>query len=258
MKRTVVVTACTILLAPMPAEAQKDARRLVEGVVEAVGGLDGLHALRDVEYTYTYRRADGSESVSLERYVFDGELSWGRYQERSGGMPDGVSRVTEGYDGTGTWVTHDGEPVRDPEVVQRADFRRKTNYYWFAMMFKVADPGTRHEYEGVRTVDGVDYDLVRMTFGEDVGDVQDTYLLYINPETYLVDQFLYTVMDYDVTRPSLKKVTYREVEGLMLPARRRAIRSNWQGEEVGDGWSVQIMEDIHFDNGFRREMFERP
>lgn len=257
MRPAFALAACALLLTPAPAEAQKDARRLVEQVVEAVGGLDALYALHDVEYTYTYRRADGSETVTLERYVFDGELSWARY-ERMPQWPDGVSEVIEGYDGAGTWVTHDGEPVDDPEVIQRADFRRKTNYYWFAMMFKLADPGTNHEYVGTRTVDGVDHDVVRMTFGEDVGDVQDTYLLYIDPETHLVDQFLYTVMDYDMTRPSLKKVTYREVEGLMLPVRRRAIRSNWEGEEVGDGWSVQIMEDIAFDNGFRRETFERP
>ncbi len=257
MRRTFAAAVCVFLLAPSPADAQKDARRLVEGVVEAVGGLEALYALRDVEYTYTYRRADGSEDVSLERYLFDGERSWARY-EKMRGMPEGVSRVTQGYDGSETWVTHDGQLVEDPEVIRRADFSRKTNYYWFAMMFKLTDPGTRHEYEGTRTVDGVEYDVVRMTFGEGVGDVQDTYLLYINPRTHLVDQFLYTVLDYGRTQPSLKRVTYREVEGLMLPVRRVATGSNWDGEVLGEGWSEQIMEEIEFDNGFQREIFERP
>ena len=257
MKKGFVAAVCAFLLAPSPTEAQKDARELVRGVVEAVGTREGLHARRDVEYTYTYRRADGTETVSVERYVFDGELSWGRYLETPR-RPEGVSEVIQGYDGSETWVTWDGEPVEDPEVIRRADFTRKTNYYWFAMMFKLTDPGTRHEYEGTRTVDGVEYDVVRMTFGEDVGDVQDTYLLYINPRTRLVDQFLYTVMDYGRSEPSLKKVTYREVDGLMLPVRRVATESNWDGEVLGEGWSEQIMEEIEFDNGFEREIFEEP
>jgi len=257
MKRALVAVLCVGVLAPKPADAQKDPRHLVEQVVEAVGTLEALHALRDVEYRYTYRRADGSESVSLERYLFDGELSWGRY-ETMRQWPDGVSEVVQAYSGSETWVTHDGELVEDSEVIRGADFTRKTNFYWFAMMFKLTDPGTHHEYEGTRTVDGVEYDVVRMTFGEGVGDARDTYVLYIHPETHLVDQFLYTVMDFGVRQPSLKRVTYREVDGLQLPVRRAATRSNWEGEVLGEGWSEQLMEEIRFDNGFERELFEKP
>jgi len=257
MNRMLVLAVCAFLSAPQVIGAQQDARTLVERVVRTAGGLEGLRARRDVEFTYITRQPDGTERVSLERYVFDGELSWGRYGE-AGRTPEGVSQVTQGYDGSRTWVTHDGAPVEDPEVIRRADFSRKTNYYWFAMMFKLIDPGVNHEYLGTRTVEGVEYDVVRMTFGESVGDVQDTYVLYINPWTHLVDQFLYTVMDFGITEPSLKKVTYRNVDGLMLPVRRIYTQSNWDGDVLGDGWSEQIMQDIELDNGFEREMFERP
>jgi hypothetical protein len=240
--------------------ATEDPKALVNAAVEKVGGLDRLYELKDVEYLYTYKRtSDGKKDVSIERYIFDGELSWAKYTEVENNPAWDGKEVIQAYNGKDTWVTINGEESKEPGDVRRSDFLRKTNYYWFAMMFKLADPGTYHRYEGTQQVEGIDYHLVRLSFEEGIGDVQDTYLLYINPYTGLVDQFLFTVMDFDVKDPLLMKVDYVAVDGVMLPASRRYIRSDWQGGiPEGEAWVLEMMQDIKFNNGFKPSDFAKP
>ncbi len=236
-------------------------RGLVEQMVAAVGGIDKLHSLNDVEYTYIYQDlTTNQKDVSIERYIFDGELSWARFETREkSALPQVPGEIMQGYNGSESWMTIDGKLVEDnPQMAKFCDFLRKTNYYWFTMMFKLLDPGLHYEYGGTKNVDGTDYDLVKITFGEEIGDVQDTYVLYINPETKLVDQFLFTVMDFSMAEPHLMQVEYEEVQGIKLPAKRKYVRANWDGEPQNDEWTAEISTNIKFNNGFDRSLFEKP
>jgi hypothetical protein len=236
-------------------------RELIEQMAAVVGTMDDLKALGDVEYRYSYRDAQtGREDVSIERYVFDGEYSWAEYLLRENLMlPDIPGDMVQGYDGEKTWVTVDGTPQEDAMIVKMADFARKTNYYWLTMFQKLLDPGTHQTHEGTRMVDGVEYELVRITYGEGVGDVQDTYLLYVHPETHLVDQFLFTVMDFNMIEPLLMKVKYESFGEVMLPTWRSYAPSNWEGEVAEDAeWTDEISEALRFGNGFTRAMFQAP
>jgi hypothetical protein len=107
-------------------------------------------------------------------------------------------------------------------------------------------------------VEGNTYDLVRIGFEAGVGAVQDSYLLYLNRDTHLVDQFLFTVMDFGIKEPLLMKVTYKEIDGVKLPVDRTYIASNWHGQVKGTNWTEEIMEDIKFNNGFDRTFFRKP
>lgn len=258
---SVFITMLAVACQQKQINPQDNPGSLVEQMVAAVGGLDKLYSLKDVEYTYTYHDlAEDKRDVSLERYVFDGELSWASYETREKNVvPQIKGEIIQGYNGKASWMTIDGQLVEDnPQLAKLCDFLRKTNYYWFTMMFKLLDQGVQYGYDGTRTVDGVDYDLVKITFGEGVGDVQDTYILYINPETKLVDQFLFTVMDFGIQEPFLMKVEYEEVEGLKLPAKRRAVRADWQGVPKDENWVTEISTNIKFNNGFDRSMFDKP
>lgn len=239
---------------------QDNPRALVEKMVAEVGGMDKLYSLKDVEYTYTYHDlTTDKKDVSLERYVFDGELSWAKYETREKNVvPQLEGEIIQGFNGKESWMTIDGAPVDAPQLNKLCDFLRKTNYYWFTMMFKLLDPGVHHEYKGTKTVDGIQYDLVGITFGEGIGDVQDSYLLYINPKTKLVDQFLFTVMDFGIKEPFLMKVEYEEVDGLKLPTRRKAVAADWDGVPKNDNWVTEISTNIKFNNGFDRSMFDKP
>ncbi len=230
----------------------KKARSLIQEVVKAVGGAHALHHQKDVEYTYT-KRTDGKiTKQSLERYIFQGEKSWAKYL-------DGKKEIVQGYNGKKTWAQLDGQLVSDPKTLKRADFSRKTNFYWFAMMHKLLDPGVIYEHAGQQRLGDTKYDLVKMTFAAGIGDVQDIYLLYINPHTKLIDQFLFTILDFGKKDPMLMQVKYKKVNGITLPASRRYTKSDWKGSVAKDAqWNEQEMESIKFNNGFKPSLFAPP
>lgn len=244
---------------PSPA-AGSSGRELVEKMVQAVGGTDRLYELRDVEHEYVYRDAQsGKQDVSLERYVFDGELSWARFLERgNAAFPDVEGELIQGYDGATSWVTLDGALVDDPQMAKVSDFLRKTNYYWFTMMFKLLDPGMTYELLEPQEVEGVAYRRLKVGFEENVGDVQDTYLIYLHPETHLVDRFLFTVLDFGLSDPHLMEVEYEEIEGLKLPTYRRYAPADWDGNVTEEKWTEEISRKVTFGNGFTREQFQAP
>ncbi len=247
-----------LLLQAGAASAQsKDPRIIVESAVKAMGGQERFYAQKSVEYTYIYSDPDGKMDQSTERYVFDGELSWAKYGTRDLMFPDQKGTFVQGYDGQNTWTTIDGKLSTDEGVLRRADFLRKTNYYWFAMMFKLLDPGINYTYEGSKIVDGVSYDLVRMAFEDGVGDASDTYILYVNRRTRLVDRFLFTVMDFGRTDPLLMLVEYEEVNGIKLPAKRKYGPSDWDGAEP-EAWTHEIMKNIKLNVPIKRELFRAP
>ena len=250
-----VLSSCT----QEPSKSENP-RALIEGVVQAVGGKDKFYALKDVEYQYTYLdHSDSKRDVSIERYVFDGELSWGQYTVREKyAFPQLEGEIISGYNGKESWATLNGQLITDPQAYKLIDFTRKTSYYWFAMMYKLLDPGMTYTYKGTRTVSGIDYDVVEISFEPGIGDVQDTYVLYINPQTHLVDQFLFTVLDFGVSDPLLMKVEYEEVAGLKLPTRKKFAPADWEGNIKQDVWVDEISENIKFNNGFSRDIFERP
>ena len=235
--------ACTCVLAPKL--TAQDARELINATVAAVGGTDALHRLGDVQYTY--RWADGK---SLERYIFDGETSYGRDR-----TPDGKLRE-QYYNGRSITVLLDGQIIRDTTEIKSAFFRRKTNYYWLAMMHKLDDPGVTHTYAGTQEVEGIRYDRVDVTFDDGVGVASDRYRLYINPATHLVDQFLYTVAAAGRMEPTLMKFTYGTFgDGVQLPVISRSHPVlDWDGTlDPAGTWSARYREDFRFGNGFTPE-----
>lgn len=229
--------------------AQDDrARTLLAEVVAAVGGTEALYQLRDVEYTYHY-----GPSASLERYIFDGELSYGRSETAEGTRE-------QFFDGQEASVQLDGQPVTDAKQLASALFSRKTNLYWLLMMQKMADPGVLATYGGTRNVEGIPYELVDVTFEDGVGVAKDRYLLYVNPYTKLVDQFLFTVAAVGRQDPILMKYTYGTFEdGVKFPVVSQSNGSaNWEGE-VSDPekWSARWREGFSFNNGFTAETIRR-
>ncbi len=242
------------------AKKTNDPKLLIEQMVNAVGGREQFYAHKDVELQYTFHDlTEGKRDVSIERYLFDGQLSWAKFTVREKyAFPDLEGEIIQGYNGKETWMTQNGQLIADPQALRMADFTRKTNFYWFTMLFKLLDPGLNYAYKGTQNVDGVDYDLVEITFNPGVGDVQDTYLLYLNPKTHLVDQFLFTVMDFGVKEPFLMKVEYEEIAGLKLPTKRKYVAADWEGVAKDNNWTAEISENIKFNNGFTRETFEKP
>ncbi len=233
------------------AGAQQDtARLLIDQVVAAVGGQDAMYALHDIAYDLHARGG-----VSRERYIFDGEASYGKSMTKEG------QEKIQYFDGQHAMVTIGGKKTTAEDEVNGAMFSRKTNFYWLTMMHKLADPGLVYTYTGTRLLNGIPYEIVDLTFENGVGVAKDRYLLYINPYTHLVDQFLFTVNAVGRSEPLLMKYWYDTVaEGVKFPVvRTYRPAADWGGEPAeGTEWgAATYLTNFQVNQGFTKETLLR-
>ena len=231
-------------------------KELVEESVKIIGDYKKLRSKKDVVYTYTYSAPDGRRNISTEKYIFDGELSYGYYHEDERSFPTLGGQFEQSYDGRNYYLKHKDELITDSTMLKRVAFSRPTNFYWFAMFQKLLDPGLTYEYLGERTLEENKYDIVKVGFTSDAKP-QDIYQLYINQESKLIDQFLFTVAEQGVTdTPLLMVVEYTEIEGLLIPSKRKYRLSNWDAEIISTvPWIDVLWSDISFNNGLSPEDF---
>lgn len=108
--------------------------KLVYNMVQKVGNYKSLTDKKNVSYTYRYTTADNQSDISTERYIFNGELSYGNYKKHERTLSQFEGAIEQGYDGSEFWLKHNGEIVEDAETLKRVKFNRPTNFYWFTMM----------------------------------------------------------------------------------------------------------------------------
>lgn len=230
--------------------------KLVYQMIKKVGDYDVLYNKKDVVYTYTYKTPKGEIDVSTEKYIFEGELSYGKYKKHERTLPNLEGQIEQGYDGSKFWLKNNGKIVKDSVALKRVAFNRPTNYYWFTMMQKLLDPGVRYKFIKEEFVGKINYDVVKITFESENNEAKDIYQLYINQQTKLVDQFLFTVMDFGKTEPFLMELKYENIEGLLIPTKRRYKSSNWNAEITKNPWILVDWSDIKFNNNLSKLDFE--
>ena len=234
--------------------------RRVLDMMKKTGDYNQLLAKKDVVYEYTYRTPDGKEDISTEKYTFANEKSLGEYGKHERTLAEMEGKLVQGFDGEDFWVTLDGKRTVDSTAVEGAQFTRKTNFFWFAMMQKMGDPGLIYEPKGEKTVDGKNYNVVRVSYESPDDTPKDIYELYINTDTQLVDHFLFTVVDKGVTdQPLLMKVTYETFDGLMIPTYRKYTKSTWEGTVAENAkWTEEICKNVKFNQEVVASEFTAP
>ncbi|MEL7005574.1 MAG: hypothetical protein AAFN93_23010 [Bacteroidota bacterium] len=109
---------------------------------------------------------------------------------------------------------------------------------------------------GNQDIDGIAYDKVLVTYdpASTGKEVNDTYILYINPETHMVNRFLFSLPALGVNDPVLlMEVDYSAMNGIQVPVARRAYQTDGNGNINGDPFIVQSLDNITFNNGFTAE-----
>ena len=238
-------------------EFTNKAHELVYEMTQKVGDYGTLMGKKDVVYTYTYQTPDGKKDITTEKYLFNGELSYGKYTTHERSLTDLEGTIEQGYDGSEYWLKNEGAIITDSMALKRVAFNRPTNFYWFTMMQKLLDPGLNYEYIKEQTVGDANYDVVKVTFESTDGKPKDIYQLYINKETKLVDQFLFTVMDFGKSDPLLMELEYEDVDGILMPTTRRYKASNWDAEVTDQPWILVNWTDITFNNGLTPTDFKK-
>lgn len=242
-----------------PAQKFKNkGHELVYNLVEKVGSYKKLRSKKDVVYTYTYATPDGKADISTEKYIFNGELSYGAYKQHERTLPNLKGTLEQGYDGKEYWIKLEGEELKDSALIKRVMFTRPTNFYWFAMYQKLLDPGLTYEYLGEKELDSTAFEVVKISFDLNNNKPSDIYQIYINKETGLVDQFLFTVADFGIVEePFLMQMEYEEIEGLLIPTKRKYKKSTWEAAVTDAPWVDVTWADISFNNGLTTEDFTK-
>ncbi len=237
---------------------QNKGHELVYNLADKVGDYQKLRSKHDVSYTYTYTTPDGKIDISKEKYIFDGELSYGEYKLHQRTLSHLEGTMEQGYDGEEYWLKLNGELVNDTTALKRVMFSRPTNFYWFTMFQKLLDPGLKYEYLGENEMDNKNFDIVKVSFESRNNQPTDIYQLYINKETGLVDQFLFTITDFGVIEePLLMQLEYEEVDGFLIPSKRKYKKSTWDAKVTAAPWILVDWADIKFDNDFKKEEFSK-
>lgn len=239
-------------------EFQNVGHELVYNMVQKTGSPADFFGKQNVEYTYKYETPDGKADVTTEKYIFDGELSYAMFKENGRTLPELDGTIEQAFDGENYWLKHNGESIDDEQMLGQVKFGRPTNYYWFAMYPKLLDPGLTYEHKGVKTLNGKDYDVVSVAYTND-DKAKDVYELHINQRTGLVDQFLFTVAEFGLLEtPLLMEVVHENVDGLMIPTKRRYAMSTWDAELPEDvQWTNVTWSDIKFDTDMTKDVFTK-
>jgi hypothetical protein len=124
------------------------------------------------------------------------------------------------------------------------------------MFQKLLDPGLTYEYKGDKLIDNQVYDIVKISFESNSSQPKDIYQLYINRKTSLADQFLFTVVDFNVIdTPFLMKVEYEKIDGLLIPTKRKYKKSTWDAKVSNEEWINVLWTNISFNNNVEKEVF---
>jgi hypothetical protein len=230
---------------------QNDAHRKIAKVLEVTGDMEDLLSMKDVNYRFTSKSPEGKEDVSQERYIFENETSWACYLKHEAYIfPQVNAELCQMYDGNAAFLTFNGDLVHHLGDRTKAQYHRRTNYHFFTLMQKLLDPGISYKDLPDKELNGIKYDVVEITLQNDMAKRPDTYHLFINPKTKLVDQILFTVMTLGLKQPQLMLLEYEKFEKVMIPTRRKVQPSNWNATVMSDNWTEERCTDIRFNNNY--------
>ncbi len=230
---------------------------LLDALVAVNGGYKTLAAKKDVQFNYVYDNFDKGKDVSTERHIFDGEHSWGSYEQHDLNVMPGVKGLAlQSYVDSKPALSLDGKAITDEKALGGTVFLRKVNFYWFTMMYKLKDPGTNYKYLGTEKVGDITYDKISLIYDANITkkEKNDEYILYFNPKTHLVDQFFFSLPDWGIDKPIIKMtLDYIEVKGIVVSNVRKGFMPNEKGDYIPIG--VYTFSNITFNNGFKKEDF---
>jgi len=240
-----------------PTYDPSDAASVLAAIEFAQGGWGDLWNKKDVAYTYDYRYPDGKADVSLERYIFNTEASFGNYTQHDiNAMPGAKGDVMQYFDGTSTIAMLGDKKIEDPQAMAVSEFLRRANYFWFVMPYKLNDAGTIAKSLGKEAYNGISYDKVEVTYDAAVTgkEQNDTYILYVNPDTKMIDRFFFSLPFLGVNVPAIvANYEYEDIDGQKIATKRRYFMPNEKGEYGKTPNIVQTLTNIKFNNSFTKD-----
>ncbi len=234
-----------------------DGGKLVLRAIDAHGGLEAWYGAPTSSFTWEYSNTQANLRFKTA-LVVDNATRRAYHVFETLGEPDGA----EPYEGRFAW---NGEqawiyPADAPKVNPR--FWALTGYYFEMIPFVFADPGLNYEQLPDADLDGAPHNMVKVSFNSGVGDAPgDTYTLYLNKDSGIVDAIRYTVTFYSQSRPQAEKKAgppretlfyyedYTTVDGLTVPRHFRGYQfvDGQKGDQRSEAWCDEISFTEPFD-----------
>ena len=256
-KADAVINEIETVVKKAPAYDAQSPESILANVAFAQGGWDDLYSKKDVQYTYDYRYPDGKADVSQERYMFSNEASYAVYSQNDiNAMPGMEGKIEQYFDGEKAHVMVDGKELDDPAAIGGTDFLRRANYFWFVMSYKLSDKGTVLKAMGQEEYNGISYDKVAVSYDPAITgkEQNDSYILYVNPDTKMIDRFLFSLPAMGVNVPAIVgNYEYEDIEGQKIATKRTYFMPNEKGEYGETPSIVQTLTNVKFNNGFTKE-----
>lgn len=153
-----------------------------------------------------------------------------------------------GFNNNGIWTNSQDEKVRGN--VARFRFQKNLWFYFFSLPFVTADPGANQETIADGVSNGKNYDRIKITFGEGVGDApDDQYILWLDKETGRLEMINYSVTFGRGKEASEKynAIVYSEwqtVNGLQVP--KKVTPHVWAGDSLGAPRADYYFANVNF------------
>lgn len=228
------------------------ARALVDGWVEALGGMETYHGFRSARFTLTtelYDPATGRLRRARPRYVTLAKMGGDELARIERWTWSGDPFVVQGFDGEEAWAYVNGERApsghRDAE---QAIYVCRDVFYWFSLPYKLTDPGVRLHHDGT---DEEGREVVRVTFGEGVGEHQDVWWYLFDGEKSWPVEVRYREEGVESV-DRLYWEDFRSVDGYVYPGRRVHV------DERDRVTKVLAMSDVRLNPDVRAAHFSDP
>ena len=169
-------------------------------VLNAHGGLEAFRAQRTLHFAFP--RGEDTERQTVDLHDRRERI------ERAD--------MSQGYDGTDTWLAADTSYTGDPL------FYRNLMFYFYAMPWVLADPGINYEIAEPLTVGGTTYPGLKISYGDSIGlSPNDNYYLHYDAASKQMRWLGYTVT-YRSGSPSdqlswIEYPSWSTYEGIALP-----------------------------------------
>ena len=219
-----LVAAIALGAAPASAAAQDagddpEAVALVDRWIEAVGGMERYWELEGATFTLTtelYNPATNRMKRARPRYVTIGRTEAGEISRVE--RWEGDDYIEHGWDGEEAWARMNGEALGPGDKdYDEARYVASDVQYWISLPYKLRDPGVNLHWDGV---DEEGRRVVRVTFGEDVGDHQDTWYYRFPADGSVWPSQVEYVEEGSESVNRLRFEDIREVDGFVFVGRR--------------------------------------
>jgi len=236
------------------------AGRIAQRAIDAAGGWERWQSMRDVAFVATFTAYDpignvSSESIGLHKSPLHGPPL---VRFESLGVPN---PVTFGFDGKEAWIRRDGLPVNEPGRVEWSRFNMVSNYFWFSLPFSLAELPVTITDLGAQADAATHWQRLRVKLDAGAPEAPgDWFVLYFDPQTGLIDHVLGHMTATFLTHSLWvgKWLDYHDWNGIKKERRRQFYPADANGAIVGNMVVEQLVEDVRFNNGFPKSLFEKP